>query len=91
VDLSVWSVWRVLALWASWLFVVSTTLVVTIAVFVRRMRERIPVAGPGETGVMNGFAIPISPSVLRLVVILSVMPPALVTALWIWRRFGARR
>jgi hypothetical protein len=78
-------------MWAGWLFVVSVILVIGITVMVRRLRERIPVVPPGESGAMNGFAIPISQTALRVAIILFVLPPALLTILWIWQRFGARR
>lgn len=90
-NLAIWSPWRVLAMWAAWLFIVSVMLIVTIMVVVRWLRDRAPAVPPGETGAMNGFAIPISTSAARGVIILCLLPPAVLTIVWLWQRFVARR
>jgi hypothetical protein len=77
-------------MWAGWLFVVSVMLVVTITVILRRVRDRVP-APPGQSDYMNGYAIPIPATALRVALILCVLPPALLTIVWIWQRFGASR
>jgi uncharacterized SAM-binding protein YcdF (DUF218 family) len=89
-SLASWSGWRVAAVWAGWLLFIVLGLVTTFAVLLwraRRLESTAPTRLPAQG---SDFAIAFVPSELRWVIAAILAPPLVLTALWLWRRFGVR-
>ena len=89
-SLASWSGWRVAAVWAGWLLFVVLGLITTLAVLfwrARRLESTDAARSPAEG---FDFAIAFVPSELRWALVAILAPPVLLTALWLWRRFGIR-
>lgn len=89
-SLASWSGWRVAAFWAGWLLFVVLALVTAAATILWRVHQlessaptRLPAQG-------SDFAIAFVPSELRWAIAAILAPPVVLTALWLWRRFGVR-
>lgn len=89
-SLASWSGWRIAAAWTAWLLFVVFALVTTLAALLWRVHQlessaptRLPAQG-------SDFAIAFVPSELRWAIAAILAPPVVLTALWLWRRFGVR-
>ena len=89
-SLASWSGRRIAAAWAAWLLFVVLALITALAVLlwrVHRLESHDPTRLPPQG---SDFAIAFVPSELRWAIVAVLAPPMILTALWLWRRFGVR-
>ena len=89
-SLASWSGWRMAAAWTVWLLFVILALVTTLAVLLWRARQLESTDATRAPGGGFDFAISFVPSQLRWVAFAILAPPVVLTAFWLWRRFGVR-
>jgi hypothetical protein len=87
VNLAFWSVWRILGVWSAWFLFLVLAAAVSLGAALWRARQA---TGSVDRDFRSDFAVAITGFGLRAGAALLLLPPLLLTVVWLWQRAGSR-